>query len=349
MRDSNVELYRIIAMLLIVAHHLSIHSGMIDMASEMPSNINALLVNLFGMWGKIGINCYLMITGYYMCTSQISLRKWMKLLFWIWFYKATLNTFFVVSGYMDISMHTILRILLPIDRVGGRFASTFIIFYLFIPYLNIIIKNLTKEKFQMLLILMALVFIILPYFPVYVISMTYLTRFIFVYFFAAYMRLYAEDKKGKQFWGITSLLCICLSIGSVIIGTYTNLWTPFYFVIDTNALFALPTAITTFMFMKQVQLGQNKIINIIAGSCFGVLLIHDHNVIMQQWLWKETLHASDFMNLTSSMFIIRSIGIIFAVYSICTIVDIARYHIFEKPLFYVADKYLGKYKIWFNK
>ena len=348
-RESNIELFRIIAMLLIVAHHLSLYSGMIAMATEMPLSVNALFVNLFGMWGKIGINCFLLITGYYMCTSTISLRKWIKLVLWIWFYNAVINTLFMTCGYVDFTMHTVLRVLLPISRVGSQFASTFVVFYLFIPFLNVIINNIDNQMHQWLLILIALVFVILPYFPVYVLSFNYLIWFICVYFFASYLRLRINEiQLSRKFWITSAALSLCLAISSVIVSTYTNLWNPYYFVSDSNALLALPVAITVFMFMKQLHMRQNKIINIVSASCFGVLLIHD-NTIMRRWLWNDVLHASNLYHLPNLRLVLLAILIVFAVYTLCTLIDMARMYCIEEPLFKWLDKQYGKYVIWFNR
>lgn len=80
-RSSNLELYRIICMLMIVAHHYVANSGLTGASGPMvaaPTAANSLYLALLGAWGKTGINCFLMITGYYMCTSKITLRKFVK-------------------------------------------------------------------------------------------------------------------------------------------------------------------------------------------------------------------------------------------------------------------------------
>ena len=73
-RDSNFELYRIVAMLLIIAHHFVVNSGILDKAYEAPLSANSIFLFLFGAWGKTGINCFMMITGYFMCKSKITLN-----------------------------------------------------------------------------------------------------------------------------------------------------------------------------------------------------------------------------------------------------------------------------------
>lgn len=39
-RDSNLELYRIVAMLLIVAHHYVVNSGLLDVMGQNPPPIS---------------------------------------------------------------------------------------------------------------------------------------------------------------------------------------------------------------------------------------------------------------------------------------------------------------------
>ena len=85
-RLSNFELYRIIVMLLIVAHHYVVNSGVEPLMAENPLAAKSIFLYLLGMWGKTGINCFVLITGYFMCKKQITLRKFLKLLLEVEFY-----------------------------------------------------------------------------------------------------------------------------------------------------------------------------------------------------------------------------------------------------------------------
>ena len=94
-RRSNLELYRIIVMLLIVAHHYVVNSGLTDVMAEDPLSSKSLYLYMLGMWGKTGINCFVLITGYFMCRSHITLRKFLKLFLEIMFYKIVIWAIFV--------------------------------------------------------------------------------------------------------------------------------------------------------------------------------------------------------------------------------------------------------------
>ena len=78
-RDSNLELFRVITMLLIIAHHYVVNSDVLSVIRENPSETASGFLMLFGAWGKTGINCVVLITGYFMCKSSIYLHKLLKL------------------------------------------------------------------------------------------------------------------------------------------------------------------------------------------------------------------------------------------------------------------------------
>ena len=103
-RDSNLELFRIITMLLIVAHHYVVLSGLPPILRAHPLELQSLYLFVFGGWGKTGINCFVFITGYFMCTSHITLRKFVKLVAEVEFYALLFYFLFLIGG--GISLYT---------------------------------------------------------------------------------------------------------------------------------------------------------------------------------------------------------------------------------------------------
>ena len=80
-RSSNIELFRIIIMLIIVAHHYVINSGLLTIVETQQNlKFRDIFLLIFGWGGKTGINCFVLITGYFMCTSNITVRKFCKLI-----------------------------------------------------------------------------------------------------------------------------------------------------------------------------------------------------------------------------------------------------------------------------
>lgn len=164
-RNSNLELYRIIVMLLIVAHHYVVNSGLMPMMKEDPLHIQSIFLYLFGMWGKIGINCFVMITGYFMCKSHISLRKFMKLLLEVYFYNIVITGIFLLTGYVRPSFSTVFYALVPIQGFGVNFVACFMVFYLLIPFLNLLIQTMNSKLHLRLILLCLLVYSVIGTMP----------------------------------------------------------------------------------------------------------------------------------------------------------------------------------------
>ncbi len=343
-RNSNLELFRIIVMLLIVAHHYVVNSGLMPIVTaDFPSTKSTFLI-LFGCWGKIGIDCFVLITGYFMCTSHITLRKGLKLLLQVEFYKIVFFSIFLASGYIELTPKTIFKSIMPITGLNDGFVSCYIVFFCFIPFLNILIKGMTKKQHQVLIGLCLFAFSVLPqmFIPV---SYSYVTWFMVVYFIAAYFRLYPPHwSTSVKYTGLATLGCIVASLISVRGGAQLfcalgKSPSYFLFVADSNKPLAITTALCAFLFFKNLNIGYSKIINTIAASAFGVLLIHANSDAMRQWLWKDTLGCAGHY---SGNIYLHAIISVLVVYAICTFIDFIRIQLLEKPVFKIIDSKLNK-------
>ena len=122
-RDSNIELYRIVLMLLIIAHHYVVNSGVVELLYANPINFKSVIMFLFGAWGKIGINCFILITGFFMCKSNISIKKFLKLLFEVEFYNIIIYILMTVMGINTINFKQLIKAILPIQQINTNFTG----------------------------------------------------------------------------------------------------------------------------------------------------------------------------------------------------------------------------------
>lgn len=342
-RDSNLELFRIISMLVIVSHHYVVNSGLIDVIynSKQPTEINALFLLLFGWGGKTAINCFVLITGYFMCKSNITIRKFFKLLYEVMFYKIVIYFIFIISGYINFEIKGFIKAFLPFTGIGDNFTGCFLIFFLFIPFLNILTEMMTEKQHVLLVGLCFFIYTILPSIK-FSVSFNYVTWFIVIYFIASYIRCYQSELfSSKKLWGILTFVSLLVSWASVIALTYIGEWIKYpalsyFFVADSNKILAVITAVCTFIYFKNLNIKNSKIINKIAASCFGVLLIHANSDLMRTWLWKDTLKNVNYYN--SPYLILHAIGSVLIVYMICTVIDLIRIRVVEKPSLALFDK-----------
>lgn len=344
-RSSNLELYRIICMMLIVAHHCVVNSGLISSDPltlqpcgplvDNPFSINTLLLWTIGMWGKTGINCFLLITGYFMCTSNITLRKFLKLMLWIYIYNVFIFIIFLSCGYETLRPTRIIQILSPVWGFNSNFTSCFIGFWLTIPFWNILIKNMTKRQHEILLCLLLGMYTILGSVPKFDVAMNYVTWFGVIYLISSYMRLYPHPiMSNKRLWMMLTISSILISIGSMVFMSYFfGHKGATFFVSDSNKILAVIVAISSFLWFKNMNISYSKLINTIGASTFGVLLIHANSYAMIQWLWKDTVDCVGHYYLPPFHMVLYILSSVVIIFIVCTIIDIIRIKLVEKPFF----------------
>lgn len=346
-RSSNLELYRIICMLMIVAHHYVVNSGLRAEGSPMiadPTSINSLFLLLFGAWGKTGINCFLMITGYFMCTSKITLRKFIKLMGQIYLYKLLLYPILLIAGYETLSIARIIKILMPTWKLTDNFTGCFIVFWLTIPFLNILIHNLNKRQHELLVLLYLVVYTLLASTPWFSITYNYVTWFGIIYFIASYIRMYPTPLfSQKKLWGWMTLISILLATVSVYLFGYR-------YVADSNKIFAVVVAICSFLWFKNLNIKYSKAINAFGAGTFGVLLIHANSDAMRTWLWKDTVDAVGHYSLPLVFLVLFSIGVALAIFIICNLIDQLRIATIERWFLNWYDGRIAfKANVWIDK
>ncbi len=330
LRDTNIELYRCVVMFLIVAHHYMMHSGLLNLTPECLTSTKSIYLYLFGMWGKIGINCFVLITGYYMCLSNINIRKFLKLLLQVEFYKCSIFFFFVIGGSQSLSVNSILNSLLPFTDIDNGFIDCFFVFYLFIPFLNSLINSINRTKHIALIILCLFFFCLWPQFHIFRVNSNYVVWFCIIYFIAAFIKIHKIDEMlSYRLWGAITFLMIIFAFFSVLLLLNFGRRWPYLLVYDSNSVFAVLISVFSFMFFKRLPMNNNKLINAIGGTTFGILLIHDCSWNMRQWLWVDVCNCVGWYDRNVYL---HSLICVSGVFVIGAIIDYMRLCFIEKPL-----------------
>lgn len=333
LRSSNIELFRILSMLMIVAHHYVVNSGLSSLMIEKTVlNATDYFLLLFGWGGKTGINCFMLITGYFMCTSNITGKKFFRLLGERYFYAVVIWCIFFFSGYEPFSIKGFLKMLFPFFKVSSNFTGCFILFYLLIPFLNKLIHALTEREHLLLMAWCVGVYVVLPSFAKANVVFNYITWFSVIYIIASYIRLYPkrwfDNRKLTGALAAGMLLLSWLSVVVVasakrIIGI--DLGSGYFFVADSNKILAVATAVCAFLFFKNLKMGYSKVINTVAASTFGVLLIHANSDTMRRWLWRDVCNNVGVYE--TGNIVIHAITCVATIYAVCTVIDMARRYV----------------------
>lgn len=348
-RNSNIELYRIICMIMIIAHHFVVNSGLTEgPMSESPTSLSSLYLSFFGMWGKTAINCFLMITGYYMCTKTISIRKFLKLILEVYFYSIIINILFHLFGVEQFSWGILAYLIFPFfGDFGSNFVTCFLVFYFFIPFWNIFIHSISIRQHQLVLLLSLGVYSIIGNIPYVDMHINYIVWFGIIYLLSAYIRLHPSRlSESRHFWGILTIISILLSICSVLTMSLLFKKGRFFFVADSNKLLAVVVALSSFNWFRNLKLPYNKFINALGAATFGVLIIHANSDAMRKMLWGNIVDCVGHYSLPLPSLIIYSIASVVLIYFSCSIIDIIRKKIIEEPVLHLLDRKFSTYNYW---
>ena len=344
-RDSNFELFRIVLMLLIIAHHYVVNSGLSELYDFNNITGNMIFLQLFGFAGKIGINCFVFITGYFMIKSQFKFQKLLKLYLEIKFYKLVIYVLFLMTGYEVFSVSGCLKTVFNIAYgVEAGFTGTFIFLYMLIPFINEMLLNLNQKLHLILIGILVFLYTIISTFLFHD-TYSNLGWMITTYIIAAYVRMYPckwfEDKK-LYIW--STIFSVALSWASILVvdfvGSKVGFKNYYHMVVNEHKFLALACSFSLFMLFKNIKIKQSKVINTVAASTFGVFLIHIISDTMIRFLWKDVLHNTSYYN--SPFLIVHAILSVILVYIVCVCIDQIRIHLLEKPLFSYMEKRKNK-------
>ena len=145
-RNSNVELLRIITMLFIIMHHCVINGY--GLQEQLKSGIlnggegDSVFLCFLNAIVVIGVNVFFLISGYY--GINFSLKKLCTLVFNLYFYADILTLIAVAVGMEHIGFATIKLLILPFYKYW--FIIVYILLFILSPILNAGIESLNRVQ-----------------------------------------------------------------------------------------------------------------------------------------------------------------------------------------------------------
>lgn len=304
-RNSNIEIVRILSMLLIVLGHYTVQTHW----TFQKSNI-ILKVGVQSLWigGKLGVNLFVLITAYFIANrTQINLKSvrtiWLQTLY----YSITITLIGLAILHLPISLKLLVQGFLPVLFGTYWFVTAYIVLLFLSPYLNVGLNQLSKQQFQYLLITLTVIFLIGSIFQNVAVgfSLSDATTVIAIYPFGVYVRKFKVDFMNIR--NIYYWLVMLLSIGIMVLSVLTidvihylkpNLFKSTFAYerfLGSTSIFQILLAVSIFCLFLKLPLKQNRFINGIASLVFGVYLFHCQPV-MTDYIWYHLVNAQKFSN-----------------------------------------------------
>lgn len=344
-RNSNLELLRIICMLLIISHHLVVNSGVAQQYDFSNISLNMIFMQLFGMWGKTGINAFILISGYFLCEMTLNWQRWLKVYLQWKSYRFVIFLILLIVGYESVSLKGLISLLIEIARnINDGFIASFLLFYFYIPFYNLLIRRMNKRNFGLLVVNLLIVFTGFGTFlkadRIFTESLWYMV----LYFLAAYIRRYPPKWMSNYKVTVIGLIVsVILSWSSVIIIDFVSViygkeLPYYYFVSDSHKILALAVSLFAFLTFRNMKERNNKWINTVASTVFGVLCIHASSDAMRTMLWKDIVDVPNAYYMPIGKLILYVVLVVMTIFVTCSVVDYMRICFIEKPLFKAINK-----------
>ncbi len=247
-----------------------------------------------------------------------------------------------------MGVNSFIKMFFPISFSGWWFASTYFVLYLIHPFLNRLLLGLNKASFQKYLVLLIFCWCIIPTFLDSSFQGNNLVWFVCLYSVSAYIRLFGLNPKlkRKHYLALYALTCLFSVVACLLRARwsiFSSYVTSFF---ELNELSVLLASLCLFMTFEKTELPYNKWVNLIASATFGVYLIHDSKLI-RSFLWIDLFKNASYQN--SPLLVPYSIAVVLLVYTVCTIIDLGRKYLIEKPFLKLVNAYAHQWLLPFEK
>lgn len=354
-RSSNIEILRIISILMITATHVASQIGTDGTSAFSGQNLSYYFMHL---GGEFGVMCFVLITGYFTCTAKFKIEKLLKIVFEVVFYSALGYIISMFLFHKELGFNLI-RSFFPITQNYNWFPTAYILLYIFSPFINKFIETIDEKQHLKLLLIIFFVLAVVPnVLNIFMLRQTRNSFFdgrdrfsalftlTFIYLIGAYIRKYPKAfYKNKKLTFSTGLMIYLAAFLSEIMilfvsKSHAKLIDYVEYFRDMNSVPLIIASVFTFLFFKELNVKNSKLINTFAASTLSVYLIHCNYFIGPQLIvW--TLSLCSFNGqLQSSLLIGILTSVILFIGSVA--IDYARIHLLEKPLFKLAGRCIEK-------
>ncbi len=339
-RQANFELLRIVAMLMIIVlHYLNKGELLTDYTTDRTAvNYAAHLTEAFCI---VAVNCYVLLAGYFLVESAWKPGRVVSLAGQILFYSVLIPVVLICTGVKpagELSVYDWLAYVLPVETEHYWFATSYLILYLFAPFLAAGIRKMEKKTLQII------ISFLLIYYCVWksIVPATLATDrygydygwFLCLFLVAAYIRLYGLPFLEKRRNAVLFYTLMCLGIFALTAAAamLADRIPPmrYYMAMPTtyNHILCLLGAAGLFMVFKNLEIPEGRgarIIRWAAPYTFGVYLLHEHLLVRYEWMrWLKVDMVRG-----SWLFIPHMTGCVVIVYAAGTAVDLVRQRFFD--------------------
>lgn len=284
-RNSNIELLRILCMLMVVVLHFNnngANTGIVNMPEVLTTRLSwGFLVESFCI---VAVNCFVLVSGFF----GINL-KWRSVLkFYLQCFLIGLFSYIayvVLSG--NFSWQALAERLLAFTHNGWWFVVSYLGLMLLSPLLNKAVAAMTGKQLLHSVLLFTIVMLYLGWYHK-VESTNYgnsLISFMWLYLIGRYIgtQVSLDSIRRRRWWWLAGYGVACMALFGLIMLRY-HCSLQIHYPLDYNNPFVVIAAVMLLLFFLSWSF-QSKAINWLASSVFAAYLLQESSYWGHQWLY----------------------------------------------------------------
>ena len=308
-RQSNFELMRIVAMLLIVAGHFVHQSGL----WINSYGLDLYILSYMSFASRIAVNMFIMLGVWFMVDAQFKARRVLKLYFNVWVLTVGILVLLLVCGY-GFNSHEIAKSVLPFIGRGVWFPSTYIALILLSPWLKKFFDLGSESQKKFLIVAFFLISAFITIHAPFVMEDYWLDTlcwFVFIYLFIGYYRKNIRRRVNKYFVLFIGTILYFMLVSVILCSSGIVQEAVRVFLADYKTIPNLFISFCFFYFFQNLNVGVSRITNYIATGAFTTYIVHQTLPIIHV-LWFDIYQCEWFYD--SNYKIVYVVCVIFSVY-----------------------------------
>lgn len=297
-RMANLELLRCVAMMMVIVLHYQGKSAILaSLTGESLGDVGtaAWLLEAFCI---VAVNVYMLISGYFLCTTSFKLSRLLQLLIQVWLYSVVFGVLGAATGIISetpVDIHYFLTLIFPVSMKHYWFLTAYVFLYLLLPFVGAAVRRMSKPQMQITVAFLLITFCVLKSILPVRLEMDEkgydCLWYLCVFVTAAYIRRFGVSflkKRGRAvslyvvccllaFAGTMALHFFYVRTGSL--GRMTSMC------MEYNHILPFLAAVGLFGAFAKTEINGKiaGVINVVAPYTLGVYLMHENLGLRYTW------------------------------------------------------------------
>ena len=294
-RESGIELYKVIAIFLIVLSHviqtltepnyvLGKGEGTFINIATATTDLNILLLALFRICGALGNNMFFICSAWFLVNSKkMSLKKVVHMILDMWIINMIVLIALRSIG-VQLQISDTVKTFFPTTFANNWYITCYLLFYMIHPFLNRMLEQLSINEHLAFATILFVIYFIIPVLPLEEINLFFANEFVIflaTYVIVSFIKIYKNEwtenlKSNKSILFVSIISYVVLILCVDFLGLRTN-----YFLNRlvrwnmNNSLFMFLIAFSSFNIMKKKEF-INRTINYLSSLSLLVYIFHEN-------------------------------------------------------------------------